>query len=161
MDQTKLAAAAIALLSIASIQSSRAHAEQTTWFGTRSEDGASLIYGTPNSGYGKIALSCVAGQDDLSFVYEHEPVGAKDGLKVEVLLSAADLEVAIPTTGTRLEMDDVFILEGQTKLDNRLRDLLTSAGSLTVTIQDGAAEYPLDGAASAARDLLEVCSPEG
>ncbi len=161
MDQKKLVTAAIALLSLAGLQLSPAAAEQVKWFGTRSEDGASLIYGTPNSGYGKIVLSCAAGQDDLSFVYEHEPIDSKNGVQVKVLLSAGGEETSIPTTGTRLEIDDVFILEGQTKLDGRLRKILTSPGSLILTVEDGTAAFPLDGAAKAAHDLLEVCSPEG
>lgn len=133
---------------------------EVTWFGSRTEDGASLIYGTPNSGYGKIAFTCLAGQDDLTFVYEHEPVGATNGAEVDVLLSAGDIEVTVPTTGSRLEIDDAFILEGRTKLDNRLRDLLMSAGTLIVTVQDGSEEYPLDGASQAAKHLVDVCSPD-
>lgn len=135
-------------------------ADGVIWFGTRTEDGASLIYGTPNSGYGKIAFTCAAGQDELTFVYEHEPIDAQAGIETDVLLSAGDIEVAIPTTGIRLDIDETFILEGRTKLDNRLRDLLASVGTLTVTVDDGSEEYPLDGASKAAKHLLEACSPD-
>ncbi len=160
MHHIRIAAAAIVLLSFGPAYQLPARADQVTWFGNRSEDGASLIYGTPDSGYGKIVFTCEAGQDDLMFVYEHEPINPQDGVEVDVLLSAGDIEVPVSTTGTRLEIDDAFILEGQTRLDKRLRDILTSSGTLTVTVEDGTAEYPLDGAAKAAGALLEVCSPE-
>jgi len=151
----KLAAIAILLSGIAA----SAWADNVVWFGNRHEDGASLVYGIPDSGYGRIVLSCEVGNDDLSFVYEHEPADARNGVKLDVILSAGDQEVSIPTTGTRLEIDDTFILEGRTKLDDRLVDLLTSPGTLTVTVEDGIADYPLDGAAEASRHLVEVCSP--
>lgn len=161
MPEIKLSAAAIALLSLAAIElHPRAQAEQVTWFGSRNEDGASLAYGTPSSGYGKIVFSCQAGQDELMFTYEHEPINAVDGAEVDAVLAAGDVEIAIPTTGTRLEIDDVYLLEGQAKLDDALRKLLTAGGNLTITVEDGAAEYPLEGAAEAAKHLLQVCSPD-
>ncbi len=138
-----------------------ASADNVTWFGNRHEDGASLVYGIPDSGYGQIVLSCAAGHDALTFAYEHEPNDPKDGVEVDVILSAGDLEVSVPTTGSRLEIDDTFILEGQTKLDDKLRNILQASGTMIVTVEDGTAEYPLDGAADAARDLIEVCSPHG
>jgi len=134
-------------------------ADEVVWFGSRTEDGASLTYGTPDSGYGKIVFTCAAGQDDLAFLYEHEPIDAQNGVEVEVFLSAGNVEVSIPTTGTRLEIDDTFVLEGRAKLDDRLRNILTAEGDLIVTVEDGSEEYPLEGAPNAARHLLEVCSP--
>lgn len=161
MRPTTLFAAAVALLSVElTYPPASAHAEQVTWFGTRSEDAASLIYGTPASGYGRIAFTCQVGQDELSFAYEHEPTNAVDGVEVDAVLAAGDVEVSIPTTGARLEIDDVFLLEGQARLDDALRKLLTSGGVLTIMVEDGAAEYPLDGAAQAAEHLLQACSPD-
>ncbi len=160
MRQLTLSAAAATLLSLVLILPPPAHAEKITWFGNRSEDSASLIYGTPDSGYGKIAFTCQVGQDELSFTYEHEPINAVNGVAIDAVLAAGGVEVAIPTTGSRLEIDDTFLLEGQARLDDALRKLLTSGGTLIITIEDGAAEYPLEGAAEAARHLLQVCSPE-
>lgn len=154
MPNMRMTAAAVLLVSMAST----AFGEEVIWFGDRNESGASLVYGTPNSGYGQIVFSCEPGQNELVFVYEHKPIDAKDGVKVDVNLSAGDIHVSIPTTGAQLEMDDLFILEGRTTLDERLQDLLTSRGTLIVTIEDGTAEYPLDGAAEAARRLIEACS---
>lgn len=163
MHKTLMAVAALAvLICLIAIRSApSAEAEQVAWFGNRSEDGASLIYGTPDSDHAKIAFNCQAGQDDLVFVYEHKPIEAKDGVKVDVILAADGIEVTIPTTGLQLELDDAFLLEGQVKLDGRLRKLLMSQGTLIVTVEDGADEFPLDGIATAAKHVIETCSPNG
>lgn len=162
MSKFKVAVAAVASSGLLQISSPHAaSAEQISWFGNRSEDGASLIYGTPDSGYGKIVFSCQAGQEDVTFVYEHEPINPADGVKVNVFLSAGGEDIAIPTTGSRLQIDDVFLLEGHTKLDSRLRKILNAEGELTVTVEDGIEAYPLEGAAEAAKHLLKTCSPNG
>ena len=162
MMNSKLAIAAIVACGLFPLLSPQlASAEQVIWFGNRSEDGASLTYGTPDSGYGKIVFSCEAGQDDVYFIYEHKPIIAEEGTQVEVFLAAGGVEIAIPTTGSRLEIDDAFLLEGLTKLDDNLRKILTAGGDLIVTVEDGSEEFPLDGAADAAKHLLQVCSPNG
>lgn len=162
MKQITISAAAAALLGAMLIcsLSPPARADQAIWFGNRNEDAASLIYGRPDSGYGKIAFTCQVGQDELMFTYEHEPINAVDGVAVDAVLAAGGVEVSIPTIGARLEIDDVFLLEGQIRLDNALRKLLTSGGTLTIMVEDGAESYPLDGAAQAAGHLLQACAPD-
>src|SRR5690606_24736026 len=98
--------------------------------------------------------------DELTFSYEHEPTNAVDGVEVDAVLAAGGVEVSIPTTGSRLEIDGIFLLEGQVQLDAILRKILTSSGTLTIMVEDGAAEYPLEGTAQAARPLLQACSPD-
>ncbi|KQZ82847.1 hypothetical protein ASD64_07860 [Mesorhizobium sp. Root157] len=137
---------------------SAATAEDLSWFVLPAEGpGATLAYGTPDSGYAPISFRCDGNGDTLAVTVEHEPVNAADGVGVEVLFSAGDIEVPVATTGTRLEMDDLFILEGETSLDPRFQDLITSAGPLVMTIEDGAEEYPLDGAREAALEFFAAC----
>lgn len=130
--------------------------EDIRWFGSADAYGASLVYGIPDSGYAPIAFFCTNGAD-LAFAYEFEPIDPTDGGEVTVTLQVGDIIVPIETTGLRLEMDDLFILEGTTILDDRLTDLLTSRGTLHVFVEDGSAEYPLDGAREAASSLIEYC----
>lgn len=134
--------------------------ENLGWHGEKSEDGASLFYGIPQSGHAPLSFSCAQGSAELVFVFAFEPIDAVDGVQVEVRLQAGGIEVPIATTGARMEMDDGFILEGRTVLDARLTDLLTSRGTLSVFVEDGAEEYPLDGAREAAAALLETCTGE-
>ena len=135
-----------------------ARAEENPGWHSDVHDGtATLFYGIPQSDYGPIAFSCQAGSAEVRFVYAFEPVAAADGVEVLVILQAGDIEVPVTTTGARMQMDDQFLLEGETPLDARLADLLTSQGTLLVFVEDGAEEYSLDGAREAATVLIETC----
>ena len=132
--------------------------ENLGWHGQKSADGASLFYGIPRSDHAPLSFSCAQGNNELAFTFAFAPINAFDGVKVQVLLEAGDISVPIATTGARSEMDDSFILEGKTVLDTRLSNLLTSRGTLNVFVEDGAEEYPLDGAREAAASLIETCT---
>jgi hypothetical protein len=132
--------------------------ENLGWHGEKGEDGATLFYGIPQTDHAPLSFSCTQGSDELAFVFAFAPINTVDGVKVEVLLQAGDISVPIATTGARIEMDDSVILEGHTVLDARLADLITSRGTLSVFVEDGAEEYPLDGAREAAAALLETCT---
>lgn len=132
--------------------------ENLGWHSGKAERGASLFYGIPQTDHAPLSFSCPQGGDELFFALAFEPVGAADGADVEVLLQAGDIEVPIATTGTRMEMDDSFVLEGRTVLDARLADLITSRGTLHVFVEDGSEEFPLDGAREAAAALIETCT---
>ena len=69
---------------------------------------------------------------------------------------AADSE----DTGALMQMDDLFLLEGKVAVDARLIELLDSPGMLSVFVEDGAAEYPLEGALNAAAALIEACGQD-
>ena len=131
--------------------------DEPRWFGSKDEQGASLIYGIPQSGYGPLSFSCTRKGEPLRFSLEHEPVKAKIGVRVTVILAASGIEIGIPTVGQRLEMDDLFVLNGRVRLDDKLKRLLTSGKTLEVRVEDGAAEYPLAGAPEAARALFQHC----
>jgi len=132
-------------------------ADEPRWIGNEIEKGASLIYGIPQSGYGASSFSCERKGEALRFSFAHAPIEARTGVKVAVLLSSNNIEISVPTVGQRLEMDDLFVLEGRIRLDQKLRQLLTSSGILEVWVEDGSAEFPLSGAREAARPLLERC----
>lgn len=134
--------------------------ENVAWVGEAGEDEASLFYGIPQSGYAPIVFYCTPEAEELVFVYEFAPIDAREGVAVEVTLQAGDIVVPIQTVGHQLDMDDLFILVGHTPLDARLIDLVTSRGTLIVFVEDGAEEYPLDGAREAAGPLIETCRPE-
>ncbi|WP_174263665.1 hypothetical protein [Hyphomicrobium sp. CS1BSMeth3] len=54
-------------------------------------------------------------------------------------------------------MDDLFVLNGRVRLDDKLKRLLTTGKTLEVRVEDGAAAYPLAGAPEAARALFQHC----
>lgn len=132
--------------------------EKLGWHGEKSERGASLFYGVPQTDHTPLSFACPDGGSELVFTFAFAPINAVDGVEVEVLLEAADISLPIATTGARIEMDDSFILEGRTALDKRLIDLITSRGTLHVFVEDGATEFPLRGAREAAAALIETCA---
>lgn len=148
----------IAVLTLGLALAGTASAEDLSWFTQPAgEGGIELIYGTPDSGYAPVSFRCDRPGTPLTVVIEHEPTNAEDGVAVAVLLSAGDIEVPLATTGTRLLMDELFILQGETPLDARLQGLLTSPGPLTLTIEGDRQDYPLYDAGEAVQAMLDAC----
>ena len=56
------------------------------WIGMAGPEGASLIYGTPQSDDIVIAFACDRATKELGVSFAHEPIGATDGMEVEVEL---------------------------------------------------------------------------
>lgn len=127
------------------------------WYGNEDNGMATLFYGVPQSDHVEIALSCQAGTDTASFIFPFAPIEAVDGAQVQVTLEAGDISLPIQTTGALMQMDDLFLLEGEIAIDARFIDLLGAPGMLSVFIEDGAAEYPLEGALDAAAALIAAC----
>lgn len=132
--------------------------ENMGWHGAAGPQGASLFYGIPQSDYAPVSFSCKPDGDGLTFVFAFIPSDSTDSAEVEVVLQAGDITVPIRTTGMHMDISRLFVLEGKTVLDDRLTDLLTSGGTLMVFVEDGAEEYPLEGAREAAAPLLESCT---
>ena len=129
----------IAVLTLGLALAGTAAAEDLSWFTQPAgEGGIELIYGTPDSGYAPVSFRCDRPDTPLTVVVEHEPANAT-------------------TTGTRLLMDELFILQGETPLDARLRDLLTSRGPLVLTIEGDRQDYPLHDAGEAVQAMLDAC----
>ncbi len=135
-----------------------ADAQERTWIGYSYEDGAALIYGVPDSGDMTLSFDCATNSDTLAFIYAFEPQNASDGMKVDVLLQAGDMAVTVATVGSRLEMDDIFVLEGELKFDARSAGIITSDGVLQISVGDKSEEIPLAGAREAAKSLREACT---
>ena len=127
------------------------------WYGNEDAGMATLFYGVPQSDHVEIALSCQAGTDTASFIFPFAPIEAVDGAQVQVTLEAGDISLPIQTTGALLQMDDLFLLEGEIAIDARFIGLLGAPGMLSVFVEDGAAEYPLEGALDAAAALIAAC----
>ena len=138
-----------------------AHAEDDLgWHGGADEHGASLFYGIPQSDHAPLSFSCQRGDRDIAVVFAFEPVNAPIGGALEILLQAGELQVPVTTNVAWMEMDGSVVLEGRTVLDAPLVGLLAATGTLTVFAEDGAVEFPLDGAREAASGLIETCAAQ-
>ncbi|MEQ1944767.1 hypothetical protein ABMA32_20315 [Mesorhizobium sp. VNQ89] len=132
-------------------------AQERTSIGHSYEDGAALVYGVPDSRDMTLSFDCATNSDTLAFVYAFEPQNASDGMKVEVLLRSGDVAVPVATVGSRLEMDDIFVLEGELKFDSRTAGIITSAGFLQISVGEQSEGIPLAGSRAAATSLLDAC----
>lgn len=131
--------------------------EGRVWAGHGSKDGAALNYGMPDSDDLPLAFYCPAGSDEIIVSYVFEPIIAEDGVIGDVTLRAGDIEVTIEMIGSRMELDDQFVLSGRTVLDARLADLITSRGTLEVIAETEIETFDLEGAHDEARFLLDAC----
>jgi hypothetical protein len=136
-------------------------ANEYKWTGQIAEDGASLSYAIPESDAIKLDFHCDRKTRKIVVNFEHEPKGAKDGIKLTIRLSVRGrdpgVSVDIPATGKRLELDDKFLLQGETRMSPQLRRILSEGGTLLVTIDGRSEEIPLNGVAQPARQLFASC----
>src|SRR5690606_31158988 len=156
--RTAVRAAALACLLPAGAVAGAAAAEKPGWHGDADVDGASLHYDIPQSDHPPVSFSCTPDGNGLTFVFAFTPSTPIDSAQVDVLLRAGDIAVPIRTTGMHMEAPGrLFILEGRIVLDDRLIDLITLDGTLTVSVEDDVKEYPLEGAREAAAPLIRSC----
>lgn len=136
-------------------------ADEYKWIGQISEDGAALSYAIPASDAIRIDFHCDRKTRKLVVNFEHEPKTAKDRMQFTVRLSVRGrgpgVSVDIPMKGERLELDDKFVLQGETRMSPQLRRILSEGGTLLLAVDDRTEEIPLTGVAQAARQLLASC----
>lgn len=131
--------------------------EKLDWHGWSGEGSASLVYGVAESDYVLVSLSCEKAGSPIRLVYPYEPKQPTDGGTYDLTLKAGKETVSLSTTGTRLEMDDLFILEGELPKGTNLVGLLTGGETLTVGVGQDVTVLPLAGAATAGSALFEIC----
>ncbi len=138
-----------------------ADASEYRWIGQITEDGSALSYAIPESDGIKIDFHCDRKTRAIVVNYEHQPKAAKGGGKFDIRLSVRGrdpgVSVTIAATGQRLELDDLFVLQGQTRMTPALRRLLADGGALLVEVDGKAEEIPLKGITAAARQLFASC----
>jgi hypothetical protein len=145
----------------AAVFSSPVSAADYKWIGQITEDGAALSYAIPESDAIKLDFHCDRKTRNIVVNYEHEPKDARDGVRLTISLSLkagdAPASVNIPAAGQRLELDDKYLLQGETRMSPQLRRILSDTGTLLVAVESRTEEIPLKGAAQAARRLFASC----
>lgn len=130
-----------------------------SWSAVADADGSALVYGTPGTDDVVIRLSCARATREITVGFRHEPVGAKDGMRIGMELFSEGGNLVLDATGHRLLLDDIFVLEAKTAWNPALRRLLADGRTLSVMVQDGVAEIPLAGAKDGIAALIEACGP--
>lgn len=135
-----------------------AHAEDFQWLNYIGQDRALFLYGVPETDFVPLAFECSNGRQELHFSYWHEPANARDGMDVPVMLHGGGQSISLTTKGTRWEMDDLFVIEGNLPLDDTFIAIFTSTGVLSVELSDAIEEYPLEGAREVLKPFVAACS---
>ncbi len=140
---------------------SAANADEYKWIGQITEDGAALSFAIPESDAIKLDFHCDRKTKKIVVNFEHEPKVARDGIQIMVRLSVRGRDrgaaLEVPMRGQRLELDDKFLLQGETRMSPLLRRMLSDGGILLVSAEGSSEEIPLKGAAQAARQLFASC----
>ncbi len=129
-----------------------------SWMAVGSPERFVMSYATPQTDDGVLSLSCTRATKEIGIAFVHEPVGAKDGMRISIDLISEGGNVLLQAEGHRLLLDDVFVLEARTPLTPALQRVLTQGLTLTLMVQDGSAEVPLEGAGKAMAALIEACT---
>ncbi len=154
-----LSVSAFSAIVLVSAHRPSAAEEKLTWIGWVGEGAASLAYGLAESDYVLLSLACEKPGGPVLVYFPHEPEGAKDGAAYRLTLETDTRSTTIETTGKRMEMDDLFILEGELLSGEELKALLRSTGTMKISIGKDVTELPLSGSGEAAREFLAVCAP--
>ncbi|KQW31514.1 hypothetical protein ASE36_04535 [Rhizobium sp. Root274] len=131
--------------------------EKLAWHGWSGDGAAQLVYGVAESDHVLLSFACEQSGSPIHLVYPYEPKQPKDGALYDVTLKAGKQTISVKSTGTRLEMDDLFILEADLPAGANLLGLLTASKRLTVAVGKDVTELPLEGAAIAGSALFEIC----
>lgn len=134
-----------------------AHSESLQWFGNQYDNVTYLAYGIPDTDYALIGFHCAMGDEALRIFVPHDAPDAVDGQQMTVTLSSGTGNVELTATGHFEEMDDLFHLQGEIRLDAKLAQMLSPGNTLTVAIEDTTREFPLAGASDYVGQLVATC----
>lgn len=142
---------------ILTVASKVAADSELIWIGASYEESAWLSYAMPQTDWGVISFHCGRATRKLSVSYVFEPVDAEDGMTFDMELMSEGGQVVLHAVGERFLLDDAYILTAKTNLSPELHAVLFEGQTLTIMVQDGVDEIPLDGIITAAGDLIEAC----
>ena len=134
-----------------------AHSENLKWFGSQYDDTVFLAYGIPDTDYAPIAFNCEKGDDMVRLFVTHNAPEASDGQQMSVALSSDAGSVELTASGQFEEIDDLFHLQAQARLDQKLVRILSANGSLRVSIDGTNQDIPLAGAVDHVNALVAAC----
>jgi len=105
------------------------------WMLSTYEDDLTLAWGTPDTDHVEIMFHCPVGSDVVAFTYFAALPDAPGGLATQVRISGNAGEYAIAVMGTRLDLDDLMVLEGGLNFDETLSAILLEDGTFTVSVE--------------------------
>ena len=125
------------------------------WIAQGDQEMSSLIYGTPASDDVLLSLTCDPATKTLTVWYRVEPAYSKDPETLTIDIHSEGGSVGLIGKGSRSEMDDAYALEVATELSPSVEKLLSEAATLTMLVEDGAAEFPIDATARKGIEMIK------
>lgn len=136
---------------------SAAQSEDVQWFANEFDNTTILAFGMPDTDFTPIVFQCDRGDEMVRFYVSHDAPEAVDGQHMTVTLSSSGGSITVDAAGQFQEIDDLFHLEGEAKLDRSLVRILSEGSTLTIGIEDQVQEIPLAGAATQIDTLIAAC----
>ncbi|RUM96184.1 hypothetical protein EET67_19540 [Pseudaminobacter arsenicus] len=153
MNNLVWSGAVVALLAAVS----SAHSENLQWFSNQYDETTVLAYGMPDTDYAPIVFNCDMGDESARVFVTHDAPDAEDGQQMNIRLSSDAGSVELTAIGQFQEIDDLFHLEAQARLDQKLVRILSAGDILQVSIEGETQEIPLAGADDKVGVLVAAC----
>ena len=150
---TRLGVAFAALFALAG----SAYAENLQWFSNQYDNTTTLAYGMPDTDYVPVVFMCDMGDEAARLFVTHDAPDAEDGQQMSVTLSSAAGQVELSATGQFQEIDDLFHLEAEARIDHNLVRILSADGNLDISIEGETQEIPLAGASKEIGAIVAAC----
>lgn len=133
------------------------NAENLQWFSNQYDSNTILAYGMPETNYAPVVLRCDMGDETVRLFVTHDAPDAEDGQQMNVTLSSVTGQVELSATGQFQEIDDLFHLEAEARLDQKLVRVLSAVGVLEISIKGKIQEIPLAGASEEIGAIVAAC----
>jgi hypothetical protein len=146
---------ALAILLVAAV--ALAGAQDRQWISQSSPDGAEVMYGTPDSDDILFAVRCDAAAKEVFVGFAHQPIGVAPGGAIDLTVFSEAGEVVLAATVSYFDAADIYLIETGNVASDDLRKVLTQGRTLSVMVEDGAEEIPLEGSAEGFGKLFSAC----
>jgi hypothetical protein len=126
------------------------------WFAQGDQAVSSVIYGTPESDDVLLSLTCDHATKALTVWYTTEPAYSKDPKTLPIDIHSEGGSISLIGNGSRSELDDAYSLDVTTELTPQFEKLLSEATTLTILVEDGTVELPVDETARKGIEMIKT-----
>jgi hypothetical protein len=136
----------------------QAAGEGRRWISDRDSQTAQLIYGTPESDDMLLSLTCEKKTKTLWVFFSPQPAPENASDKMPITITSEGGKYEVTATGTKSDMDESFSLEAKTTMTPELAKVLSTAKTVSVSVEKRKTDIPMDDAAlEVIGDLVKGC----
>lgn len=132
--------------------------EDRQWMAVETRARPAILYGTPNSNDVVVEFACPEGTGMVEMTLAYEPIMVGEGAPITLEIAVDNgHNIVLQGTGERLLIDDTFLITARTPLVQQLQYVFTEQEVLSIVVEDGTIDIPIEGAAAAGSRLLSAC----